>query len=59
MAVITRAAEHHILAVDFAGEKHAIRVKRQKRIFDKMESLKIIGIPHSDGRPVKAVAPGT
>ena len=56
--VITGAAEHHILAVDFAREEHPIAIEGQQGVFKKMEALKVESIADADGGAVVAVAPG-
>ena len=58
VAVIRRPGEHHIHAVDFAGEEHAVAVEGQEGVLQLMEDLEIFRPGSADGRAVIAVAPG-
>jgi hypothetical protein len=57
MAVIAGAAQHRVSAVNFPWEENAVPVEGQERVLLLMELKKIIGIRHTDRRPVVAVAP--
>ena len=58
MPVIAGTARHHIHAVDFFREEHAVAVKGQKCVFKLMKALEILRPGRADGGAVVTVAPG-
>ena len=58
VAVVARTAHHHIVAVDFSREQHAVTVEWKECVLKLNEFLEVIGVSNTDGRAVIAVAPG-
>ena len=57
MAVITRTAQHGILAIEFLREEHTVTVKRQEGILTLEKLLEVKRIADADCRAVITVTP--
>ena len=57
VAGVGGAGEHHVVAVDLAGEEHRVAVEGDEGVLDAHEGLEVLGLGHADGRAVEVRAP--
>ena len=58
VARVGRTGQHHVFAVDLAGEQNTVAVVGQENVFHLVEGFKVFRPADTDGRTMVAVAPG-
>jgi len=58
VAGVARAAQHHVIALNFARKEHPVAIEGEKGILELVEYLKVLRVAHADGVAMIIIAPG-